>query len=181
MPIRLLVPLFPDGLVRDNLPFPLLPTLDRMEDLSKTTNSVTKSVSVSSDTAHLGHQRLGSDPDVPEDIEDELMLHFNDPNWDFRDNSSTLSIPTDGVESQRWSKTSGHTGAATEVNRESHIPSWHIHDPMAYFSSREQIQLRVLSLPSCLAFRSSVSYSPGIHRTLRSGLPSRTPTTQQSP
>jgi len=150
-----------------------------MEDFSKTTDSVTESVSVSSDINHLSRR-----PDVPEDIEDEFMNHFNDPNWDFRDNSSTLSISTDGVEaveSQRWSKMSGHTGAATEVNTESHISSWHIHDPMADLSSKDQMQLRVLSLPSCLAFRSPVSYSPGIRPTLRSGQQSRTPTTQQSP
>ena len=162
-------------------PFPLPLTLDLMEDLPKPIDSVTMSVSVSSDIAHLRHQRPESDPDVPEDIEDELMLHFNDPNWDFRDNSSTLSISTDGVESQRWSKSSDHTGAVTEVNTDSHISSWHIHDPTADFSFKDQIQLRVLSLPSCLAFRSPVSFSPGIHRTLRSGQPSRTPTTQQSP
>ena len=160
-------------------PIRLLHTVDGMEDPSNTAKSVTISVSVSSDIADLRRQR--SPPDVPEDIEDELMNHFNDPNWDFRDNSSTLSISTDGVESRRWSKTSGHTGAATEVNTESHIPSWHIHDPMADFSFKDQIQLRVLSLPSCLAFRSPVSYSPGIRRTLKSGQPSRTPTTQQSP
>ena len=117
-----------------------------MEDPSKTTDSVTKSVSVSSDI-----NRLSREPDVPEDIEDEIMNHFNDPNWDFRDNSSTLSISTDGVESQRWSKTSDHTGAPTEVNTESHISSWHVHDPTADFSFKDQIQLRVLSFPSCLA------------------------------
>src|SRR5579863_9877119 len=105
-----------------------------MEDPSQKTDSV----SVSSDIAHLRHRQ--TDPDVPESIEDENMLHFNDPNWDFRDNFSTLSISTDGVESQRISKIS------------SHISSWHIHDPKADFSSKGQIQLRVLSLPYCVAF-----------------------------
>jgi hypothetical protein len=157
-------------------PFPFPLTLHRMEDPPKTADSVEKSVSVSSDINHLNRQ-----PDVPEDIEDDLMDHFNDPNWDFRDNSSTLSISTDGVESQRLSKTSDHTAAATEVKTESHIPSWHIHDPTADLSSKDQIQLRVLSLPSCLACCSPVSFSPGIHRTLRSGQPSRTLTTQQCP
>ena len=170
-------PSFPDGLVRTKAyPFPLPLTLHRMEDPPKTADSVEKFVSVSSDINHLSRQ-----PDVPEDIEDELMNHFNDPNWDFRDNSSTLSISTDGAESQRWSKMSDHTGAATEVKTESHISSWHIHDPTVDFSFKDQIQLRVPSLPSCLACCSPVSFSPGIHRTLRSGQPSRTPTTQQSP
>ena len=119
-----------------------------MEYPSDTTDSVEISVNVSS--SHIAHlRRLQSNPDVPEDIEDEIMLHFNDPNWDFRDNSSTLSISTDGVESEsrRSSKISGHTSAGTAVNTESHGSSWHVHDPKADFSSNEQAQLRVLFLP----------------------------------
>ena len=152
-----------------------------MEDPSKTTDSVTISASVSSDIAQLRHQP--SVPDVPEDIEDDVTLHFNDPNWDFQDNFSTLSISTDGAESQRISKISSRIGAGTEVNTVSHIPSWHIYDPKADFSFKEQLQLRVLSLPSCVAsfYSPSSSSSSGIHRTLRSGQPSRTPMTQQCP
>jgi len=150
-----------------------------MEDPSKTADSVTDSVNGSSDIAHL--RRLQSDPDVPEDVEDDIMTHFNDPNWDFRDNNSTLSIPTDGVESQRWSKISGRMGAGAEVNTESRLSSWHIHDPKADFSSEEQVQLRVLFLPSCVPFCSPMSFSSGIHLTLRSAQPSRILTTQQCP
>ena len=88
-----------------------------------------------SDLARLRHRQ--SIPDVPMDVEDELMLHFNDPNWDFRANSETLSISTDGVENKRWSKTSTHMGASTEVDTESQISSWRIHDAKAYISSEE--------------------------------------------
>ncbi len=92
-----------------------------------------------SDLARLRHRQ--SVPDVPMDVEDELMLHFNDPNWDFRANSETLSISTDGVENKRWSKTSTHMGASTEVDTESQISSWRIHDSKADISSEEdQIQ-----------------------------------------
>ena len=150
-----------------------------MGDPSKTTDSLTISVSVSPDTAHPRHPQ--SDSDVPEDIEDELMTHFNDPNRDFRDNNSTLSISTDGVEPQRWPMISGRMGADTEVNTESRISSWHIHDPKADFSSKEQVQLRVLSLPTCVPCCSPMSFSSGIHRTLRSVQPSRILTTQQCP
>ena len=162
-------------------PFRQLRAVDRMEDPSKTTDSVTISAGVSSDIAHL--RRLQSDPDVPEDVEDDIMTHFNDPNWDFRDNSSTLSISTDGVESQRGSKNSDPMRAGTEVNTESRLSSWHIHDPKADFSSKEQVQLRVLPLPSCVPFYSllSLSLSSGIHLTLRSAQPSRILTTQQCP
>jgi hypothetical protein len=97
-----------------------------MEDPSKTTDFVTSSVSMSSDIPDL--RRIQSDPDVPDDIEDDPMLHFNDPNWDFRDNSSTLSISTDGVESQRWTTISGRTGTDT-AKTESRVSTWHVHDP----------------------------------------------------
>jgi hypothetical protein len=90
-----------------------------------------------SDLARLRHRQ--SDPDSPIDVEDELMLHFNDPNWDFRANSETLSISTDAVENKRRSKTSTHmsVGASTEVDTESQISSWRIHDAKAYISSEE--------------------------------------------
>ena len=144
-----------------------------MEDPSTTTDSV----SVSSDIAHL--RRIQSDPDVPEDIEDEIMLHFNDPNWDFRDNSSTLSISTDGVDSRRWSTISGRTGTVTEVKTESRISTWHVHDPKAGFPFREQIQLRVLSLLYRAPFYSPRSPSPGIHLTPRFAQLSQIRTTQR--
>ena len=144
-----------------------------MEDPSTTTDSV----SVPSDTVHP--RRLQSDPDVPDDIEDDIMLHFNDPNWDFRDNSSTLSISTDGVESQRWSTISGRTGTVTEVKTESRISTWHVYDPKADFPFREQIQLRVPFLPFRVPFCSLRSSSPGIHLTPRSAQPSQILTTQQ--
>jgi hypothetical protein len=144
-----------------------------MEDPSTTTDSV----SIPSDIAPL--RRLQSDPDVPDDIDDDIMLHFNDPNWDFRDNSSTLSISTDGAESQRWSTTSGRTGTVTEVKTESRISTWHVHDAKADFPFREQIQLRVLSLPFRVPFCSPRSSSPGIHLTPRFAQPSQILTTQR--
>ncbi|KAI9462332.1 OPT-domain-containing protein [Lactarius psammicola] len=83
-----------------------------------------------SDAAHLRHRH--SVPDVPEDVEDELMLHFNDPNWDFEADSSTVSISTDGVVHKRWSKSSG-TGVGTDT--ESQISSWPAPESKADFSS----------------------------------------------
>lgn len=71
-------------------------------------------------------------PDVPEDVEDELMLHFNDPNWDFEADASTVSISTDGIEHKRWSKSSG-MGVSTDT--ESQISSWPMPDSKAEFSS----------------------------------------------
>jgi len=148
-----------------------------MEDPSKSTDSVTDPVSIPSDIVHPRHRQ--SVPDVPEDI-DEIIVHFNDPNWDFRDNSSTLSISTDGVESQRLSNISGRAGAAgTEVNTVSHIPSWHIYDPKADLSFNKQVQLRVPSLPTCVTSYSPMSFLSEIHRTLRSAQPLRTLMTQQ--
>ena len=52
-------------------------------------------------------RHLFSVSDVREDIEDEIMHHFNDPNWDFQDNSSTSSV----------SEISTHMGAGAEVDR----------------------------------------------------------------
>ena len=156
-------------------PSRLLRTIDPMEDPSKSTDSVTDPVSIPSDIVHPHHRQ--SVPDVPEDI-DEIMPHFNDPNWDFRDNNSTLSISTDGAESQRWSKIAGPMGSGTEVNTESRISSWHIHDTKADLSSKEQVQLRVLLL-SCVPFCLPMSFSSGIHRTLRSARPLRTLMTRQ--
>lgn len=149
-----------------------------MEDL-KTTDSVTisASASVSSDIAQPHHQR--PIPDVPEDIDDEVMPHFNDPNWDFQDNSSSLSASTSGVARQQSSRISRQVGSRTEGPTESYIASWDIHDPNADFSSEARVQLRVLYFPSCAAFCSSRSFSSGIHHILRSAQRSRTPTTQQ--
>ena len=120
-----------------------------MEDSSKTTDSDSVAVPVSLPSIVVQPHHRQSVPDVPEGIQDEIMLHFNDPNWDFRDNSSTSSISTGGIEAPRLSKISGRTGAGTEVNTVSHIPSWHVHDPKVDFSPNEQVQLRVLSLSSC--------------------------------
>jgi hypothetical protein len=99
-----------------------------------------------SDLARLQHRQSVPDaPDAP--MDDELMLHFNDPNWDFRANSDTLSISTDVVEIKRWSNTSNHMGATScastdsEVDTESQISSWRIYDSKAYISSEEhQVQ-----------------------------------------
>ena len=121
-----------------------------MGDPSTNADSFAVPVSVPSHIVQPHHRQ--SIPDVPEGIEDETMLHFNDPNWDFRNNSSTSSISTDGVEPPRLSRVSGRTGAGTEVNTVSHIPSWQVHDPKAHFSPNEQVQLRDLSLPPCTTF-----------------------------
>ncbi|KAF8482124.1 OPT-domain-containing protein [Russula ochroleuca] len=91
-----------------------------MEDTAETTGSPSLS-----DFNQLRHRY--SLPDVPEDVEDD-MLHFNDPNWDFNANSSTLSISTDGVEHKRWSKSSTYMGPSSEVDTE-------LQDSKAEFSS----------------------------------------------
>ncbi len=104
-----------------------------------------------SDLARLRHRQ--SVPDVPMDVEDELMLHFNDPNWDFRANSETLSISTDAVENKRWSKTSNHMGASAEVDTESQISPWRIHNSKADISSEEhQVQWVSFDRRLCLIY-----------------------------
>jgi hypothetical protein len=113
-----------------------------MEEFLKDTRSVSLS-----DVAHLRHRQ--SVPDVPEDVEDELMLHFNDPNWDFEANSSTISISTDGVEPKRWSKSSTHMGASTEPDTESHVSSWPVQDSKGDFSS-EATQVQWVFLPAAI-------------------------------
>lgn len=83
-----------------------------------------------SDAANLRHRH--SVPDVPEDVEDELLRHFNDPNWDFDTEASTVSISADGIEHKRWSKSSG-MGVGTDT--ESQISSWPTPDSKVDFSS----------------------------------------------
>ena len=107
-------------------------TLDQMEDYHKTTGSASVS-----DVTQPRHRY--SVPDVPEDVED-VMLHFNDPNWDFQANSSTLSISTDGTEQKRWSKSSTFMGAGSEMDTE-------FQDSKADFSSEAtQVQCALLSI-----------------------------------
>jgi hypothetical protein len=105
-------------------------------DISKSTASASLS-----DINQLSHRQ--SLPDVPEDIEDELMHHFNDPNWDFLANSSTVSISTDsdGLEPKRWSKSSTYMGGSSEMDTE-------MQDSKADFSSETtQVQCVLLSRP----------------------------------
>jgi hypothetical protein len=108
-----------------------------MEDTLKSAASASLS-----DVNHLRHRQTV--PDVPEDIEDELMQHFNDPNWDFHANSSTISISTDSddLEPKRWSKSSTYMGAtSSEMDTE-------IQDSKADFSSEAtQVQCALLSRP----------------------------------
>ena len=91
-----------------------------------------------SDVNHLRHRQTV--PDVPADIEDELMQHFNDPNWDFHANSSTVSISTDtdGLEPKRWSKS---MGTSSEMDTE-------MQDSKLDFSSETtQVQCALLFRP----------------------------------
>lgn len=61
-------------------------------------------------------------PDVPEDV-DDVMEHFNDPNWNYRPPSPTLS--TESIDLDRkekgFSTSSRHSGSdfETESNSES--------------------------------------------------------------
>ncbi|KAI0257320.1 OPT-domain-containing protein [Lactifluus subvellereus] len=104
-----------------------------------------------SDIPHLRHRY--SVPDVPEDVDDDVLLHFNDPNWDFQANSSTISISTDGVGNKRWSKTSSNLGASTDVDTESHVSSWPpVRDSKADFSfSNEATQVQDSPYPEVRA------------------------------
>lgn len=89
-----------------------------------------------SDVNHLRHRQTV--PDVPDDIQDQLLEHFNDPNWDFNANSSTISISTDtdDLEPKRWSKS---IGASSEMDTE-------LQDSKADFSS-ETTQFQSVLLP----------------------------------
>jgi hypothetical protein len=124
-----------DGLASSPDPSLLPLPVDQMEDILKSTASASLS-----DIDQLRHRQ--SVPDVPEDIEDELRRHFNDPNWDFHANSSTASISTDsdGLEPKRWSKSSTYMGASSEIDTEM------MQDSKADFSSdTTQVQCALLS------------------------------------
>jgi len=144
-----------------------------MEDPTKTADSVTIS-----DIPRLPRRQFV--PDVPEDVEDEIALHFNDPNWDFQANSSTFSIVSDGVQPKRRSKTASHVDTKTEADTESEASAWHVHDARGDFSSEgKQVQWVSCSSSFCLVFF-TFTYcvlSETLH-ILRSARPSETPTTQ---
>lgn len=94
-----------------------------MEDNVKSTASASLT-----DINQLRHRQTV--PDVPEDIEDEVRRHFNDPNWDFEHaNSSTISISTDSDDlgPKRWSK-STYMGGSSDMDTE-------LQDSKADFSS----------------------------------------------
>jgi hypothetical protein len=167
---RPLSPLLPEGLARDTLSL-FRSLISHMEDHLEPIATASLS-----DVAQLRHRQ--SAPDVPEDIEDEIMRHFNDPNWDFQANSSTISLSTDGVAPKRWSKSSTHMGASTEVDTESQISSWRIHDSKAEFSSDDSpVQwVSFTRRPYRILFIHFVS--SGIRPILRSGHPSRILTTR---
>jgi len=82
-----------------------------MEGPSNTTQSTGPA-----DYAQLHHR--DTIPDVPADVQSDLMLHFNDPNWDFQTNASTPSISAQGRRRERRSA-SAHVGSSTGVDRES--------------------------------------------------------------
>jgi hypothetical protein len=86
-----------------------------MEDFSKT-----DSPSISG-TPRL-HHRI-SLPDVPEDVEDDVMLHFNDPNWDYQASSSTMSMSTDSVDIHPSTNLSVDMDATTAFDTESQLSS----------------------------------------------------------
>ena len=83
-------------------------------------------------------------PDVPEDVEDEIMAHFNDLNWDFRASSSAFSILSDGVQPKPQSKIASHADIKTQGDTASEVSAWHIHDARDDFSS-EGIQVQWVS------------------------------------
>jgi hypothetical protein len=113
-----------------------------MEDNFKSTASVSLT-----DINQLRHRQTV--PDVPEDIEDEVRRHFNDPNWDFEHaNSSTVSISTDSDDlgPKRWSKSSTYMGGSSEMDTE-------MQDSKADFSSETtQVQCALFSRPFYCAY-----------------------------
>lgn len=106
-----------------------------MEDPSKTTDTASFS-----DTRVAYPHHRHSVPDIPEDVEhdDELMLHFNDLNWDFRANSSTRSIYLDDVQPNLRSVIAPHMDTVTEVTMDSEfqMSPWHIHNSNADVSPK---------------------------------------------
>jgi hypothetical protein len=143
--LRLFSPPPRDGLVSSPYPFLLPLTVDQMEDTLKSTASASLT-----DINQLRHRQTV--PDVPEDIDDEVRRHFNDPNWDFYANSSTVSISTDsdGLGPKRWSKSSTYMGTGSEMDTE-------LQDSKADFSSETtQVQCALLSRPLSCLFTHSV-------------------------
>lgn len=59
-------------------------------------------------------------PDVPEDV-DEMMEHFNDPNWDYRAPSPTLT--TESYDLDHKVKRSGSSRHSSEFDSESNVDS----------------------------------------------------------
>ena len=143
-----------------------------MEDPPKTTQSIGQS-----DVSQL---RYRATADVLKDVDDsdEVMAHFNDPNWDFETNSSTLSISTDGIEHRRQSSSFNSKDACTEADTEFQVSSWRIHDLKADYSSGG---IKWVLLPQLLSHLFTHFVSPVIHLTPKSGQPSRTLTTRPYP
>ena len=102
-----------------------------MENSLKTAQSISQS-----DVSQLRYQ--ATPHDAPKDVNDEVMAHFNDPNWDF-ENSSILSSSTVCVEDRRWFKSLNSTDASTEADIEFQVSSWRVHDPMAVYSSKDTL------------------------------------------
>jgi hypothetical protein len=126
-----------DRLASSLYPFLLPLAVDLMEDTFKSTASASLT-----DINQLRHHRQ-TVPDVPEDIEVEVRRHFNDPNWDFHANSSTVSISTDSDDlgPKRWSKSSTYMGESSEMDTE-------MQDSKADFSSETtEVQCALLSRP----------------------------------
>ncbi|KAI0067959.1 OPT-domain-containing protein [Artomyces pyxidatus] len=92
-----------------------------------------------SSTAQYQHRQ--SMPDVPEDVEDDLMLHFNDPNYDFDAASSTESWSSEGVEEKaKWTNSSLGFSGSTDVDTESQVSSsWRSPESKLDISSRETL------------------------------------------
>ncbi|KAF8262781.1 OPT-domain-containing protein [Lactarius quietus] len=67
---------------------------DCMNARSAEPASLSESTRSDSDVVHLHHPVLAA----REDVEDEIMLHFNDPNWDFGAEAGTVSMLPDGHE-----------------------------------------------------------------------------------
>ena len=90
---------------------------------------------MTTDSGILSGAHQHSLADVPEGTEDELILHFNDPNWVLKNNSSTLSISTDAVQLERQSTTTIHTDASAGRDTKFRVSSWHTPELKADFSS----------------------------------------------
>lgn len=82
-------------------------------------------------------------PDVPQDV-DDVMEHFNDPNWDYSPASPTLSTESIDLDKKKtYTESSRHS--ASDFDTESHVGS---HGESSYAKATESTTYRGTTAPS---------------------------------